>query len=181
MSELPEYYATYQIARRPNPNIDRLESADGKYVIERDGFGGPSRDASGERFLFTIFSEKNPIQFRPIIQSQNSSRASAYYRDQGKDYESLTRIERTPTLYKFMENHGSHRAVILFESPTNTPPRATYIQAFCEMYLRLTASYRYNNLDYPACGEGHYPDMIIFAPYEVDRALQMTLRAEDVL
>ena len=180
MGKSPEYHASCEIVRRPNPSIARLESLDGRYSVQRDGWNS-SHDLGGEYFLFTVKTEGAPIQFRPIVQSQDSFRITQYYRDQGKDYDSLSLFERTPLLEKFVEEHGAHSNVILFESPTKTPPCATYVRAFCEMFLRLTASYRYNNLNYPACGEGHYPDMIIFAPYEVDRALRMKLRAEEVL
>jgi hypothetical protein len=36
------------------------------------------------------------------------------------------------------------------------------------MYLILESSYRFNNAEYPECGEGYYPDTIDFEPWGVD-------------
>jgi hypothetical protein len=42
---------------------------------------------------------------------------------------------------------------------------------FCDLFLELVASYRFNNSDYPETGDGYYWERVFFQPYDAEPKL----------
>lgn len=63
---------------------------------------------------------------------------------------------------KFQEKHGKSLYIVLSEVINVADQSAVeeLSKKFCELYLTMHSTYRYNNSEYPGCGEGFYTDTI---------------------
>ena len=174
----------------PMPNIRHLESGDGSCSLTYEGLDeAPAQAAGGAMYLLRVSRPEGVTEIRATVQSTTFRRAEQQARAEGFDVENMTLTEMRKYREHFAEKYGRSSYVVLFlyaDEKKGGPTRridneAELSQIFCKMFLRMQASYRYNNSEYPKCGEGFYSDTIDYRPWGVDPELIRTFTAAEAL
>lgn len=163
------------------PTIQHLESEDGSCSLTYEGLDeAPAQAGGGGKYLLRVSHPEGDIEVRATLQSVGTLyRAREHARSEGFDYGAMSLTEKGEYLYKFAEKYGRSSYVVLFEieSEGDHSDIAELSKRFCEMFFEMDASFRLNNSEYPACGEGYYPDEVDFSPWDVDKKYSRCFQA----
>lgn len=155
------------------PTVQQIRSSDGNSLLTYEGYDqSPAQAGGGALYLLRVTRPDGPAEFRATVQSTTWLRAEEQARKDGLALATMRSSEIRKYQEKFAERHGKSHVVIIFQysdEKKDGPARPIveeeeYADIFCSLFLKLTALYRYNNSDYPECGEGFYPDIVEYAP-----------------
>ncbi len=172
------------------PNITHLESDDGSCSLIYEGDAGGSAQAGGGGLYRLRVSDQDVVtEIRAVIQTTTSFYAERHAEAEGKELNYLT-MDITAIredVEAFAEKYGSSSTIIDFyyaDEHRDAPHReienvGQFIETFCKIYLKLKSSFKYNNSEYPACGEGFYTDQVKFSPWGKYQDYVTNLKAEE--
>jgi hypothetical protein len=163
------------------PRVNQVRSDDGSAVLIYEGLD-TSHDLGGGNYLLRLDAHEQTVEVRARIRSATAYDAERMAIKEGLNYHSMSFTEGLEYEESFADQYGRRSQVILFEklSSTDIDGRALSRQ-LCLLFLEMDASYRFNHPEYPASGEGYYPDKIEFCPHDVERRLYMTVSAGEGL
>lgn len=150
------------------PTIQHLESEDGSCSLTFEGRdSAPQQAGGGSMYLLRISRPEGDVEVRATVQSTTSFDAERQAKAEGIDYMALPLTEALPYLEQFSNKYGRSWYIVVCRVSQNGKYAgiAEAVATFCKMFFDMMSSYRFNNPDYPGCGEGHYPDRVDFSPW----------------
>lgn len=156
------------------PTVKQVESEDGSCSLTYEGLDeSPAQAGGGGKYLLRVSHPEGEIEVRATVQSVTSFRAEEQAKAEGLDFWAMGLAKIDKYVEEFAEKYGATSKIVTFEIDKggNISNIAELSKTFCKMYFEIDSSYRYNNSEYPACGEGFYPDTIHFQPgfSQIDR------------
>lgn len=152
------------------PRVESYTSPDGHGSLTYVGMD-TSHDMGGSDYRFLYREGEEEIEISARVQS--IPRANHAARDQGVDLWSMSFEESESFKQAYYEANPREYQVIRFFA--ETPGRGFDLPAaakqFCNLFLELNASYRFNNSDYPETGDGYYWERVFFQPYDAEPKL----------
>ena len=191
--------------RLPTPRVKQVQPAGGAFLLTYEGVDS-SHDLGGGNYLFRTGQDRE-VEVKARVQPTTAYAAEEQARKEGVDYRALGFMEALEYQRRFASTYGHRSQVILFEVFRRQETRpivvrfrdriaraarelrapggrdldiALLARNFCRAFFELDASFKNNHPQYPASGEGYYPDEIYFCPYDVDKKYYMTLGAGDM-
>lgn len=172
------------------PNSQSIESDDGSRSLSHAGISGGSMQAGGGAIYKLRISRLGKVtEICGVVQSTTSFYFDKYAKAAGIDLDGMGLAERRPYFDDYLQNYGHNYSIVdFYYADEHRDARHRAIDnvsesrdIFCKMLLRLKSSFRFNNSEYPECGEGCYHDELQFEPWRNYREYFKTFRAAETL
>ncbi|WP_395397420.1 hypothetical protein WBP07_32610 [Novosphingobium sp. BL-8A] len=170
------------------PTVQYVESADGSCSLTYEGYDqAPAQAGGGAMYLLRASRPEGRTEIRGTVQSTTGRRAEYQAMREGLNLTAMRSSETRKYREEFSEKFGDSYCVTLFLYADESKDehnriiinKETFSELFCNLFLILTADYKYNNPEYPRCGDGHYQVSIDYQPYGVSPDLIRHFTADE--